>query len=222
MLVTGEIIDEARSYHDSFTQQNHLDKLLMRRLHRAEQLLHRTVLGLAEYALARDYTITSAELLNSLQADVPIYLPAHIALLSCELRRENDTLAKVPLVTEEAGEFRYGPYAIRIVGTDLYFGIHPRTVHGSDLGTLGDDLTSLRLVYVPDPEELDDLESTLTTPDRGAPYLIGSLVQFMATRRAIPEGPGLIEAAQGMMDSAVDGFVGSQQSAHWAVTDVTR
>lgn len=192
MATAGEILDEARDYHPSFSPQNFPPRMLLRRLGRAELALHTLVAGLEPELLAVSETVGKEELQAALEGRTPLPLPPYLALASARVWGDSGS-RKLHLLDTSQTLSPGAPFpsatavAAGLVLTDLRDLGRPE--HGWEW------VTRIEVRLVPAPAPLEMLEEALSSPDMMTTALVGALVSFMAVRAGL-DNPGLVSMAE--------------------------
>lgn len=222
-LVAGDLIDEARDFHESFGEDRATNPVLLRALSRAEQSLYREIVHLSETALAEQTTLDEFDLQFAAGEGEHIELPAHLVVISLEATIDG-RLVPVQVLHDNAGAFDPRGLVGRLIGRQLFLGPSPRTYPAGSAKYRSaydwSDLEELRVTYVPHPPQLTSLTQELTAPDQTRSYLVAEVVAFLATRISLPESAALAATAQLQRDSVAHSFVDAVAGAHWSVTIV--
>jgi hypothetical protein len=186
-LIAGEILDEARDYHEAFYPEHLPDGMCLRQLSRLEQrFAQRLVLEVPD-SITTSETFEAADLENAAEYGVPLTPSLLPVALSAGFGAERPE-EEVRLVAEsEAHEDNLPPGLRAFRRGGMIYPVGPRW----------EAVVSLRHSYAPNPPPLTSLEDELTLPDACGPALVSSLALWMASRRGVlKELPRIDEEAQ--------------------------
>lgn len=184
MATAREIIDEARDYHPSFSEQRHPPRTLLRRLSRAEQSLFVLVAGLEPELLARPYTVERDAVLDAVDGHMPVGLPSYLSVVSGRVFWRDvggsQPLTLLDTIQALGAEPRF-PSATPVAGGLVLTDRRDRGAMESGW----DEIDRIEVRLVPAPIPLKGLDDRLLAPDTFTAALVGELVSFMALREGL-------------------------------------
>lgn len=213
MATTAEtVIENARDYHASFSRQKVPDLGALRSLERLQQQLAQAVVEANPEAIATWYEIALPE-----DWEDGVAIPANLGVLGVESVYDEDGSNKIEWEVSilSPNQTLTQPHmypSVYVTGSTLHL-TDMRRWYGDLSGW--EELTTLRVRYVPAMTTLASLGSLLTLPDSAASALEPLLALWMANRTGTPL-PGLVSEAGAAAASWVS-HMGSLAAQTWVV-----
>ena len=189
MARAGDIIDEARDYHPGFTEERFPNRMLLRRLGRAQHKVYEAVADRDPDFLAQEVVFGPEEVQAALAARAPLSLPEYLAVSSARVYYNPvaDYVESLPVrllaTRQRLSHVAPFPSATPVAGGILL----------TDLRDTGDrthgweNLARLEIRYVPRPAPPTSVNAELSAPDDLTDALVGDLVSFMALRSGVED-----------------------------------
>lgn len=218
MALAGDLIDEARDYHPSFTRERFPPRMLLRRLQRAEHDLFVLVAGLEPELLAKEEAFGWEEIRTALENRTPLELPPYIQITSARAFYEpvSGIRESLPVRLLETSQSlsRVAPFPS---ATPVAPGLLLTDLRDAGARRSGwEEIGNIQVRYVPVPPPLQDLRSPLSAPDFMDDALVGDLVTFMALRGGV-EDMDLRSAAARAREALITQLSVHGQATTWHV-----
>ena len=214
----ASIIDEARDFHELFSQYDQLpDTMLARELGRLATRMAKQVTNLNPDSLATAYEFDAADIAAALAAGGALALPDHFLVLDGYVTQTSAT-GKFPFTLVRRYDSFVDFPSGYLMGQKLYLS-DLRNAGGTEHGWAPYETIVLRLVQKPAP--ILALEDEIDFPDIARDALLLNLALWMGgRRRVLNELPHLPPQAEDEWKTTVNMLATRDSTTTWAVRQV--